>query len=226
MRGSNILFALAVGGSLLAAAPASAQFYLQPANLAGEPVTGSEPGITGPALAGATPAELRAALVWNLRAALNVAALQCHFEPTLMTLDNYNMLLKNHSAELASAYDTLEKYFIRSAPNRRAGQLEVDRFGTRVYSSYSTISAQRSFCQTASSLGRDALFYKRGDVGALAQNRLRELRASLQPWGEQYRAGGNQPHLFNMRFHKLPPFSDSRCWKKDEYNQKRCGPLS
>ena len=31
-------------------------------------------------------------MVWNLRAALNVAALQCQFGPTLLTLPNYNAI--------------------------------------------------------------------------------------------------------------------------------------
>lgn len=223
MLGSRFLIALALGGGLLAATPASAQFYLKPASLAGAPVSGAEPGVTGPTLDRAKPEELRAALVWNLRAALNVAALQCQFEPTLFTLDNYNVLLKNHAAELTSAYSTLEKYFHRIAPNKRAGQLELDRYSTRVYSGFSTVGGQLSFCQTAGSIGRDAFFHKRGDIGTLAQNRMRELRASLQPWGEQYRPGGNRPHLFDVRFDKLPDFANKRCWKKDVYNSKRCG---
>jgi hypothetical protein len=66
-------------------------------------VTGEEPGMTGPALPDATAPELRAALVWNLRAALNVAALQCQFEPTLMTLGNYNAFLKDHESNCVTS---------------------------------------------------------------------------------------------------------------------------
>jgi hypothetical protein len=217
---SRITIMLAAAAGVLAAAPASAQFFLKSANLTGTPVTGAEPGMTGPALPGATAAELRAALVWNLRAALNVAALQCQFEPTLLTLPNYNSLLKDHAVELRESYGTLEKYFIRTNKNAKAGQTELDKYGTRVYSSFSTVSAQLTFCQTAASISHEALFTRRGNFGDLAQARMRELRASLAPWGEQYRStsGYTLPP-----FGRLPAFGDKRCWKKDRYQTKRCG---
>ncbi|RYE00897.1 MAG: hypothetical protein EOP61_12740 [Sphingomonadales bacterium] len=221
---SRTLFALAIGTGLFAAAPASAQFFLKPATLASERVTGAEPGMTGPALPGATAGELRAALVWNLRAALNVAALQCQFEPTLLTLDYYNATLKDHAVELRDSYAVLEKYFVRSAKSTKAGQTELDKFGTRVYSGFSTVGGQLSFCQTAGSIGRDALFTRPGKFGDLAENRMRELRDSLRAWGEQYRPGTQRPQLFYVTS-KLPPFGDNKCWKKDAYVAKKCGPL-
>jgi len=222
---SRIVLALAVGTGLFTAAPASAQFFLKPANLAGAPVTGAEPGMVGPALPGATPIELRAALVWNLRAALNVAALQCQFEPTLLTLDNYNATLKDHAVELRNSYETLEKYFTRTMKTKKAGQTELDKFGTRVYSGFSTVGAQYSFCQTAASIGHDALFTDAGDFGDLAQQRMRELRASLSPWGEQYRPGRNRPPVFLSTSAPLPPFGNKKCWKRDVYQPKKCGAL-
>jgi len=222
---SRILLTLAAGAGLFAAAaPASAQFFLKPANLAGAPVTGEEPGMTGPALPDASAVELRAALVWNLRAALNVAALQCQFEPTLLTLDNYNATLKDHAVELRNSYETLEKYFTRAMKTKKAGQTELDKFGTRVYSGFSTVGAQYSFCQTAASIGHDALFTGVGDFGGLAKKRMRELRASLSPWGEQYRAGYNR--RLQLSFNApLPPFGNNKCWKKDTYQPKKCGEL-
>ncbi len=220
----RIVFALAVGTGLFAATPASAQFFLKSADLAAAPVTGAEPGMTGPALPGATPAELRAALVWNLRAALNVAALQCQFEPTLLTLDYYNTALKDHATELRDSYATLEKYFSRTAASKKAGQTELDKFGTRVYSGFSTVGGQLSFCQTAGSIGRDALFTRPGKFGDLAEARMRELRASLLAWGEQYRPGVYRPQLFYMNG-ALPPFGNDKCWKRGTYVAKKCGPL-
>lgn len=209
---------------LLAAAPASAQFFFKPANLAGARVTGEEPGMTGQALPGATPDELSAALVWNLRAALNVAALQCQFEPTLLTLNNYNALLKDHEVELRNSYGTLEKYFTRTAKNKKLGQVELDKFGTRVYSGFSTVSGQLSFCQTAASIGHDAIFARRGQLADIAHDRMRELRASLAPWGEQqFRA---RSIAFTMPpARPLPAFGNPKCWKKNRYDQKKCGPL-
>ena len=60
---------------------------------------------------GATPAEYRAHLLWNLRAGLNVAALQCQFSPYLRTVANYNAILAHHSRELAAAYTDARRLF-------------------------------------------------------------------------------------------------------------------
>ncbi|NML06102.1 hypothetical protein HHL13_09985 [Sphingomonas sp. G-3-2-10] len=220
----RIVFAMAMSAGLMAAAPASAQFFMKPVDLSSERATGGEPGMVGPALPGATPEELRAAMVWNLRAALNVAALQCQFEPTLLTLDNYNAILRDHSKELASAYATLEKYFVRVAKNnKKAGQTELDRFGTRVYSGFSTVSAQLSFCSVASDIGHDALFLKPGSFGELAHDRMRELRRSLTPWGEQQFNSKHARPLYHT--YRLPDFANVKCWKKDQWVAKKCGPV-
>jgi hypothetical protein len=220
----RIVFALAMAAGVMVSSPASAQFFMKPMDLTGERVTGVEPGIVGPALPDASPTELRAALIWNLRAALNVAALQCQFEPTLLTLTNYNALLRDHESELKISYSTLEKYFTRQAKNnKKVGQTELDRFGTRVYSGFSTVSAQLNFCAAASSIGHAALFAKPGALGDVAENRMRELRKSLTPWGEQQFWGMQlNPNIPNTRF---PPFANEQCWKKDEYVEKKCGPF-
>lgn len=220
----RIVFALAMAAGTMVSSPASAQFFMKPVDLAGERVTGGEPGIVGPALPEASPQELRAALVWNLRAALNVAALQCQFEPTLLTLTNYNAILRDHGNELKTSYATLEKYFTRVARNnKKVGQTELDRFGTRVYSGFSTVSAQLTFCTAASSIGHQALFLKPGALGDLAEARMRELRKSLTPWGEQ-QFWGMQLSPVTVR-QRMPPFADPKCWKDDQYLEKKCGPF-
>src|SRR3546814_17001042 len=108
----RILTAAAAAIMIFSATPASAQFFFTSRDLSGPRVVGDEPGI-GQALPGATPAELRAELVWTLRAAMNVAALQCEFEPTLLTRTNYNALLQEHKAELGGYTDTLPSFCVR-----------------------------------------------------------------------------------------------------------------
>jgi hypothetical protein len=182
----------------------------------GAPVTGAEPGIVGQPLPDATPKELRAALVWNLRAGLNVAALQCQFAPYLLTLSSYNKLLGDHGDELKTSYDTLTAYFVRVGKTKKAGQTALDQYGTRVYSSFSTVNAQLNFCQTASDISQAALFTPRGSFGTLAEERMRELRNSLVYAGEQRRWGIN-PRLIRV------PSMDPKCWKKDVWQGKKCG---
>lgn len=219
MRLPRFLFTAAGAWAAIAAVqPAAAQFYFQPPDQRGPPVTGAEPGIVGPALPGATPKELRAALVWNLRAGLNVAALQCQFAPYLLTLSNYNKLLLDHSDELKTSYDTLTQYFTRTAKTKKAGQLALDTYGTRVYSSFSTVHAQFTFCQTSGEVGQAALFTPRGSFTTLAEERMGELRNSLKFAGEQRFPGFG----INPRPITLPPF-DPKCWKGDLWLPKKCG---
>ena len=213
--------ALALGGAafglIAAATPASAQFFLRSHDFRGEAVKGHEDGLGQP-LPGATDAELRAAMSWSMRAALNVAALQCQFEPTLLTVNNYNAVLKDHEAELKGSFDTLTKYFIRTGKSTKAGQAALDQFGTRTYSGYATVAAQFGFCQTASEIGRDATFAPRGTFGDLAMARIRELRNSLTPYGEQH----FQRYL--GRDYASKPRFDPICWnKKGEWVAKKCG---
>jgi len=201
----------------LSSVSASAQFYLKHKDLSGPAVTGTEADI-GQLLPGATTAEQRASVTWNMRAALNVAALQCQFEPTLLTVDNYNALLTDHKDELKSSYDTLTKYFTRvNNKNVRASQQALDQFGTRTYSGFATVNSQFNFCRVAGDIGRDALFLPRGQFTQLALERMRELRNSLTPWGDQAIVRTGQPSPATLpRFEKV-------CWKGSDYNVKRCG---
>lgn len=213
----RIMASLLLAAGLFAGSPASAQFFLKSPDFHGAPVTGMEPELGMP-MPGATPAELRAGLVWNLRAALNVAALQCDFSPMLLTVDNYNAILLDHKGELKGAYDTLTAYFARVSKTKAAGQAAFDRFGTRTYSNFSSVSSQYGFCQTASKIGREAIFAPRGQLGDVAINYMRELRNSLVPYGEQQfpRAFYSRTYLF------LPDFQPS-CWRKERYSVRYCG---
>ena len=216
----RILLSAAAAATVFGATPASAQFFFQPPKLKGDVVRGDELGL-GMALSGATEAEQRAALVWSLRAALNVAALQCQFEPILLTVQNYNSVLTDHSVELKSSYDVLGKYFARNAKTKKAGQDALDKFGTRIYSSFSAVSSQYTFCQTAGDIGADAVFAPRGGFGGVAQRRMRELRNSLMLSGEQRFPGRVAPLVGDP--HR--PRGDKECWKGKVYQSDKCGAL-
>ena len=205
--------ALAIG----IAAPAKAQFFWKPVDLKTPPVRGDEAALGFVPLPGANPAELQAARVWNLRSGLNVAALQCQFAPELLTLNQYNHLLDHHEKELSSAFQTLTAYFKRTNKGAKAAQTALDRYGTRVYSGYSTIGGQFSFCQAASHIGREALFADKGQLHTVATARLGELRNSLKAWGEQ------QFRYVWPQFATTPlPRLEDRCWKENRL-RKRCG---
>src|ERR1700710_2155053 len=106
--------ALAGLAALLAAVPAAApaQLFATAPVFATGPIEGSDP-LVGLPIPGATPAEYRAHLLWNLRAGLNVAALQCQFSTYLRVVPNYNGILAHHNVELAAAYTAINNYFKR-----------------------------------------------------------------------------------------------------------------
>ncbi len=174
---------LGAGLGLAAAAPAAAQLFLYDPPLPAGPIEPSDP-LIGIPIPGATQAEYRAHLLWNMRSGLNVAALQCQFSPYLRTVDNYNALLAHHSRELAAAYQTLEGYFRRV--NGRTGPRQFDLYSTQTYNGFSTLRAQLGFCQTASRIGKDALTIRKGALYPFAASRMRELRSSLTPYYDTF----------------------------------------
>lgn len=216
MAGIRLAAAFAAGAMGMIAAPASAQLFLKAPDFTGSPVTGTEPGILLP-LPGAKPDELKAALVWSMRAGLNVAALQCQFEPTLLTLNQYNSLLTDHNAELTKAYDTLHGYFKRRNKNPKAALTALDQYGTRIYLGFSTVYGQLGFCNTASKIGRMALFAPRNGLGEVASQRLMEFRNSLKPAGEQ-----QFPRFLIYDFTMRVPSLDPKCWDRKGMLKKQC----
>ncbi len=213
----NIRGAALAGLALCAAAApqgVGAQLFLTQPDFRPGPIDGSE-ALVGIPVPGATPAEYRSHLLWNMRAGLNVAALQCQFSPYLRTVGNYNGLLAHHSVELAAAYATLNGYFKRV--HGAKGQKLFDDYSTATYNNFSTLQAQYGFCQTAADIEKQALTTAKGDLHLLAQRRMRELRNSLIPVGDPRPA--YNPYL--MRFSPLPPLQEN-CWKKDRL-LARCG---
>lgn len=205
----------------LISAPASAQLYWKSPDFRGAPVTGTEPGIVIP-LPGATPQEINAELVWTLRAGLNFAALQCQFAPSLMTVTNYNQLLTHHSKELAKDYQLLQGYFKRTAKKgstQNAINAAFDSFNTRSYSSFSTVYAQRGFCQTASRIGQSALMEPKGSLTVTAHDRLRELRNSLTPVND---IDTRYPAPIQMTVSPEVPAFPPNCFDKNGELKKRC----
>lgn len=181
MRAPLLSAVAAVAGVAMALQPAAAQAAspVQPA-VATMPVGGelSPAVLNTPGLNGLRAAEARADLIWQMRAALNVAALQCQFSPFLATVPTYNALLRHHSDELASAFKTMNAYFTR-LQGPRAGPRGFDTYATRTNQGWATFDAQFSFCEAAAMVGRRALSVPKGDFGRFAESEIPLMRASL-----------------------------------------------
>ena len=219
MRLKSIIALAGLAGAILAApAAAPAQLFVTDPALPTGPVEGSDP-IVGLALPGATPAEYRAHLLWNLRAGLNVAALQCQFSPFLRTVDSYNTIINQHGRELAAAYTLLQAYFRRAGARAPGGNF--DRYSTMTYNGFSTLQAQYAFCQTAARIGKEALNTRRGELGNLAAQRMRELRSSLIPLPDRYAFDRQLVRLSPIQVAPPPPPDCSRLRGRDRRDCER-----
>lgn len=216
LRRTLAYFALGSAFACGVASPGAAYLYWMKPDFTGAAVTGNEPGIVIP-LADAKPAEINANLVWNLRAALNVAALQCQFSPPLMTVRNYNTILSQHSAEIGAAYKTLGNYFKRTL--KTGWQRAFDAHTTRTYNGFSTMHAQIGFCETAGKIGRLALGTRKGQLLNIATLYMSEIRNSLVPRGDA---------LFAFRTRlppmTLPPLDNNKCWSRKGEIKPKCLP--
>jgi hypothetical protein len=208
-------FLAATALSAFVAAPAPAQLYLSPPDLRASPIEPSDP-LVGLPLPGATAAEYRANLLWNLRAGLNVSALQCQFSDYLRAVPNYNGLLAHHSVELAAAYTTLNNYYKRTLGAK--GQKAFDDYSTITYNNWSSAQAQQIFCQTATNITKAALAAPKGQLYPIAQARMRELRHALVPAYEPRPA--YRPYL--IRF-SHPPLLAANCYNKRDVLRRACG---
>lgn len=213
-RKAFLIAAAAAAAALPTAAPA--QLFFTDPDFRSAPIEGSDP-LVGVPVPGATAAEARSHLLWNLRSGLNVAALQCQFSPYLRAVSNYNGILAHHSGELASAYTTLNGYFKRVHGVR--GQKLFDDYSTITYNNFSTLQAQLGFCQVASRIAKEALNTPKGSLHLLAQRRMRELRNSLIPIGEP----GLSYNPYAIRVPALPVLGPD-CWDKKGQMKAKCRP--
>lgn len=95
--------------------------------------------------------EARAEAVWKLRAGLNVAALQCQYDPALNMVDNYNQFLKLQKPSLDAARNKFEGYYKRRYGGGWAAQF--DRTNTKLYNGFSATHTQVAFCTKMAEIG-------------------------------------------------------------------------
>lgn len=134
---------------------------------------------------GLNAAEQEAVKTWNLRAALNVAALQCQYSPYLRTVDRYNAMLKQHGKELNQVRIALDKGFARVS-GAKLGPRELDRFNTRLYQAYASTDAIIGFCEAASAAGREALLTPLGKLGEAAAVQTPLIRSAMTPRADMF----------------------------------------
>lgn len=130
---------------------------------------------------GITPAQT----TWNLRAALNVAALNCQDAQYANLLPNYSAFLTNFSRPLKAANDTITREF-RDRFGGRSYRAEQDSYMTRVYNFYALPPAQRNFCQAALDVSAESLAVAAADLESFSARSLPKLNFAFEDFFRSY----------------------------------------
>ena len=120
--------------------------------------------------------------LWNMRSALNVAALGCRGAEDAVLTVNYNTLLRTRRAALAAALKAVEARFrAEQGPKWQDAQ---DRHMTRVYNFFAAPPAQQQFCAIAAAVSEEVKAVPVAELPAYAATALRRLEA---PFTEVFR---------------------------------------
>ena len=137
--------------------------------------------------------------VWNLRSALNVAALNC-LDPRYDGLvDAYSSLLTTHKRQLARVNDQITQEY-RAEYGRAEYRSAFDGYMTQVYNYFALPPAQRPFCDTAMQIASASLMVEEGGLEPFAlanlpliesvfdnfYTELEQYRVNVAAWDSQY----------------------------------------
>lgn len=137
---------------------------------------------------------------WNLRSALNVAALNCLDPEYTGLVDNYGAFLKRNAKVLSSTNRALRGEF-----RERYGQSyldDQDAYMTKVYNYFALPPAKNEFCEVSFAISKEALQVVPDDLDTFAATALpriegvfedffrayEQYRVDLQAWNSQYGA--------------------------------------
>jgi hypothetical protein len=114
--------------------------------------------------------------VWQLRSALNVAALACGRNGGVDIGPRYNAMLRQHQTLLTQAYLAEEARY--KAKYGRKWQTIQDREATSLYNRYANHPNPRIYCKEANEISRDAERVESNDFARFAAAALLRLEAS------------------------------------------------
>ena len=151
-------------------------------------------GIRQTVNANLTPAQT----TWNLRSALNVAALNCPEPLRTSIVDNYAAMLKRNARQLSATNRTLQSEFRQKyGPTYRDVQ---DSYMTQVYNYFALPPAIGNFCAVAYTVSQEAAAVEPGSLDVFASMALprienvfenfyrayEQYRVDLAAWNSQY----------------------------------------
>lgn len=139
--------------------------------------------------------ELTAAqTTWNLRSALNVAALNCLSERHVGILPNYKIFLTKFERPLRTTSGVILSEF-RERYGRAEGQPQFDNYMTQVYNYFALPPALPRFCDAAQTVSAEATLVAPADLDSFAARSLPVLEAVFEDFFRSYE--GYQRSLAN-----------------------------
>ncbi|QWC56177.1 hypothetical protein F7D01_02900 [Erythrobacter sp. 3-20A1M] len=122
----------------------------------------------------------QAQVTWNLRSALNVAALNCVDPQYAAMIPNYTIFLKNFEKPLRATNTAVEKEFRERYDTVREARAAQDSYNTRVYNYFAMPPAQEYFCDAAMQISQSALSVAPGSLDAFAAGALPQIQAAFE----------------------------------------------
>lgn len=129
-----------------------------------------------------TPAQM----VWNLRSAYNVAALNCLSGAHAEVLPNYRSFLKTHAKVLKKANLRVDAEF--KAKYGTDFVRPRESFMTEVYNHFALPPTMPAFCDAVLSLSRAGLTVKPADLESFAQQQLPQVEIVFDRFYTRYEA--------------------------------------
>ena len=127
-----------------------------------------------------TPAQT----TWNLRSALNVAALNCLDLKHTGILPNYKTFLKTHSRDLSSTNRALARQF---RDKHGSGYRDVqDSYMTQVYNYFALPPVQDAYCDMALSISNELVSVQRGELNTFALMALPRIEGVFEDFYRSY----------------------------------------
>ncbi|MFN4019585.1 MAG: hypothetical protein ACK4IC_03590 [Erythrobacter sp.] len=127
-------------------------------------------------------------LVWHLRSAWNVAALNClapEYEPIL---EGYRAFLTRNARTLKAVNDRIEAEYLKQHKARRAAMVARDGAVTQVYNFFALPAARAGFCGAALDMANRALAAPPTDPLEFARANFDGLLVPFEAFFDEYEA--------------------------------------
>lgn len=127
-------------------------------------------------------------LVWHLRSAWNVAALNCLAPEYELILQGYRNFLTQNERSLKAANDRIEAEYARKHKTKRAAMVARDGLVTKVYNFFALPAARSGFCRAALDMSSRALAAPESDPLSFARANFDGLLVPFDTFFDEYEA--------------------------------------